>query len=272
MRLRPGHQLAYLLMVQLRIVATSSEELVVVRPVFDEEEGAHEQSLLEGGSWSRPSCKVWGDPHIQPFIGNYFDIQLPTSAAPTIPNGPDDKPYTLISSWTPGKWQTKIQVRAWPIAGIWSVRPDGVPCIRDACAPVARFPQILTACQHATNSMRRRDTQAAAIQHLNYDGNGRRLLQASFWNCGPPNPGAGIFDPVHCISKIVMRMGTNVVRTPTSPPLSKLIGRVNGQERYDLVDPVPGPLINGEEWHPTREEECAYIYISISVAIYCISI
>ena len=158
MRLRPG-QLAYLLMVQLRIVATSSEELVVVRPVFDEEEGAHEQSLLEGGSWSRPSCKVWGDPHIEPFIGNYFDIQLPTSAAPTIPNGPDDKPYTLISSWTPGKWQTKIQVRAWPIAGIWSVRPDGVPCIRDACAPVARFPQILAAGQHATNSMHRRDTK-----------------------------------------------------------------------------------------------------------------
>ena len=147
MRLRPGHQLAYLLLVQLRIVATSSEELVVVRPVFDEEEGAHEQSLLEGGSWSRPSCKIWGDPHIEPFIGNYFDIQLATSAAPTIPNGPNDKPFTLISSWTPGKWQTKIQVRAYGLS--WGYGP----CARTVCrasATAARLsPVSRKSSQHA---------------------------------------------------------------------------------------------------------------------------
>ena len=48
---------------------------------------------LVGGT-DRAACQVWGDPHVEGFVGNYFDIQ-------------DDGIYTVLASET-GRWKEKV--------------------------------------------------------------------------------------------------------------------------------------------------------------------
>jgi hypothetical protein len=68
------------------------------------------QAMMGAAGELRQTCSVSGDPHIVPFGGNYFDIHRSPPTDSENPQDPALLPFTMISSWAPGKWKEKIQV------------------------------------------------------------------------------------------------------------------------------------------------------------------
>ncbi len=87
-------------------------ELTKAAANHGDSEEPRRQELLGGAAGElRQTCTLSGDPHIIPFGGNYFDIHRSPPSDSENPQDPAIQPFTMISSWAPGKWKEKIQVR-----------------------------------------------------------------------------------------------------------------------------------------------------------------
>jgi hypothetical protein len=68
------------------------------------------RAMIGAAGELRQTCELVGDPHIAPFGGNWFDIHRSPPSDSENPQDPALLPFTMISSWAPGKWKEKIQV------------------------------------------------------------------------------------------------------------------------------------------------------------------